>query len=65
MSEEIVVNGLYEHFKGGLYRVLCIGTDTETTRKCVVYKNINNNFILIRPISMFLGEDNFAYVPEE
>lgn len=50
--------GKYEHFKGGLYKVLGIAKHSETLEELVVYKNSEGDF-WVRPVKMFLEEVEF------
>ena len=57
---EIKVNGIYKHFKGHVYKVIAIGYDSEKytddnpeQAKVVVYENIDNKDVWVRPYDMF------------
>ena len=50
---EIQINKIYKHFKGHLYKVLNIGKDSETLEKVVIYQNIENGDVWVRPYEMF------------
>ena len=52
-NDEIIIGGIYQHYKGGLYEVLNIATHTELNKRLVIYKNINCDKIWARPIEMF------------
>jgi cyclomaltodextrinase len=49
----------YRHYKGKNYKILCLGTNTETLEKEVVYQGLyddpqfGKNPIWVRPLSMF------------
>ena len=43
----------YKHFKGNIYKVICEATHTETGEVMVVYKNIAEDHIWVRPKEMF------------
>lgn len=45
-------NGIYKHYKGGIYEVLGIGKHTETGEDLVFYKDAKNVF-WVRPLDMF------------
>ena len=46
--------GVYRHFKGNLYELLYIATDSETLEKKVVYRALyGDGGIWVRPLSMF------------
>ena len=57
---EIKINGIYKHFKGHIYKVISIGYDSENydennpdNSRLVVYENIENKQVWIRPYDMF------------
>lgn len=45
--------GLYKHFKGTTYLVLCVGIHTETEEQMVVYKESGTHKVYVRPLGMF------------
>lgn len=46
--------GIYQHFKGKYYQVLCISEHTETAEKMVIYQALYEPYkIYCRPLSMF------------
>lgn len=45
------------HFKGGLYRFLAVGINTETNQRVVIYDNAKGE-VFVRPETMFNGEVN-------
>ena len=61
---KIKINGQYRHFKGGLYLVLDIAFDSETKEEVVVYRNLSNNTLWVRPLTMFLSEVDHEKYPE-
>lgn len=57
MARELKINGIYKHFKGGKYRVLCSAMHTETIEHLVIYQNVDDpTEIFARPTEMFLSE---------
>lgn len=50
---KIKINSLYKHFKGHIYKVIAIGKNSEDLTDMVVYENIENHEIWIRPYDMF------------
>ncbi len=60
MNDELVVKlGVYEHFKGGRYRVICVAKHSETLENLVIYKALYENEtskFWARPAENFLGE---------
>ena len=54
MERVIEVGKIYKHFKGKLYKVLCIATDSETNEEVVVYEALyGKHLIWTRPYDMF------------
>lgn len=63
MSEERLKPGdTVRHFKSNedgsskLYTIACFGTHTETMEKMVVYSDISNGQVWIRPYETFMGK---------
>lgn len=48
-----IKKGIYRHFKGGIYEVVAIAFHSETLEEMVVYKNIENGKVWVRPASMW------------
>ena len=48
-----VTPGVYQHFKGGRYRVLFTAKDSETQTDMVVYVSLTNGGVWVRPAAMF------------
>ena len=54
---ELVIHGIYKHFKGDRYLVEDIAFDSETKEKMVVYRRLYGDGTLwVRPLDMFLSE---------
>ena len=52
---EVKANQVYRHFKGPFYYVICVGNDSETQERMVVYTALDNfGKICIRSEKMFL-----------
>ena len=65
---EVVVGGIYKHFKGNLYKVINIGYDSETningiSKKLVIYEALyDDHKIWVRPYDMFISKvDKIKY----
>lgn len=59
MKNEIRKNGLYEHYKGGRYRVIDTVRHSESLEELVLYETLYENplgRLWVRPIAMFLEE---------
>ena len=54
--KDVVVNGVYRHFKGNIIKVISLTTNTENLEPMVVYKHINDDNIWVRPKNMFLSK---------
>ena len=72
MAQEIK-KGIYRHFKGNKYKVLCLAKDSETLETSVVYQALyGDGQIWVRPAQMwnetvdFNGEKvkRFEYIGE-
>lgn len=51
---EIQAGQLYRHFKGNIYKVIGIATDSETNEKVVVYEaQYGEKELYVRPYAMF------------
>lgn len=49
--------GVYRHFKGKLYNVLCIATHSETMEHMVVYQAMYGDMrVYVRPYNMFVSD---------
>lgn len=54
---EVVVKGIYRHFKGDLYLVEDIAYNSETMEKMVVYRALyEDSKLYVRPYDMFIEE---------
>lgn len=46
--------GIYRHFKGNRYELLCIATHSETLERMVVYRALyGDRGVWVRPLSMW------------
>ncbi len=52
-----IKKGIYEHYKGNRYELICIANHSETLEKMVVYKALyGDGQVWVRPASMW-GEE--------
>jgi len=63
-KREIVVGGIYEHFKGNYYKVLTVGKDSEDLKDMVVYISLyykpeKESRVWIRSLEEFMGMKKF------
>ena len=62
---DIVIGGVYKHFKGNLYRVRHVGTHTETGERMVVYQKWpHGDNIWISPYESFVSEVDREKYPD-
>lgn len=62
---EIVIKGIYRHFKGDYYLVEDLAFDSETHSKMVVYRRLyGDGSLWVRPLDMFLSEVDHNKYPE-
>lgn len=59
-KREVIIGGVYRHYKGNVYRVTGVATHTETEEKLVIYchpQSVNPK-VWARPLDMFLEDVN-------
>ncbi|MCI5501151.1 MAG: DUF1653 domain-containing protein [Lachnospiraceae bacterium] len=66
MTRNIPVAGeFYRHFKGNIYQIKSIATDSETGKKIVVYQAMYPPFgMWVRSLDMFMSETDHQKYPE-
>ena len=62
--EDIIIGGIYKHFKGDYYKVLTIGKDSEDLQDMVVYISLyykpeKESRVWIRSLQDFMGMKEF------
>ena len=65
LERKIKINRVYKHFKGNLYLVEDIATNSETEEEYVVYRALyGENKLYIRPLSMFMSKVDKKKYPD-
>lgn len=55
--KEVIIGGIYRHFKGKMYKVLNVATHSETEETMVVYMKLYDDYtVWVRPLELFMGE---------
>ena len=56
---------VYRHFKGNIYQILTIASDSETGKPCVVYQALYGDYkVYVRDLAMFLSETDAEKYPD-
>ncbi len=56
---------VYRHFKGNLYQILTLATDSEDGKQCVVYQAMYDDYkVYVRELAMFLSETDRNKYPD-
>ena len=65
---EYVIGGIYRHFKGNLYKLLLVATDTETGKETAVYESLKDGKLWCRSMDMFFSpvdREKYPYATQE
>ena len=62
---DLVVGGIYKHFKGNRVLIVAIAKNTETLEKMVVYKDLDTDEYWVRPYIMFVSKVDKNKYPNE
>ncbi len=55
LAQSIIIDSLYEHYKGLRYRIIGVARHSETLEELVVYQALyGEGSIWVRPLAMFL-----------
>ena len=46
----------WQHFKGHVYKIICLGCDTERMELGVVYQGVDDCTCWVRPLVMFMSK---------
>ena len=65
-ERRVLVDGLYRHFKGGIYRVMGVATHTETQERLVLYYDTQgtDNRTWARPYDEFMAKVDLEKYPD-
>ncbi|MBR2741870.1 DUF1653 domain-containing protein [Candidatus Saccharibacteria bacterium] len=65
MKRELVIHGVYRHFKGNMYIVEDVAIDSETDEYLVIYRALYGEGLLYaRPMKMFLSPVDTKKYPD-
>ncbi len=54
-EDVVVINALYKHYKGGIYRVLLTAVNEVNGEPVVAYVDAKTGMMYVRPLEAFLG----------
>ena len=64
LEREVKIGGIYKHFKGHIYEVVCIAKDSESLNDKVIYENIDTKERWVRDKEEFLSEVDHDKYPD-
>lgn len=50
------IGGVYNHYKGGQYKVLSLATHTETKEVLVMYQSVHHGTVFARPLDIWMSK---------
>ena len=53
IMQKIEEGKTYRHYKGNIYKILCLANHSETNEKMIVYQNVDKKDIWTRPYKMW------------
>lgn len=53
---DVIVGGIYKHFKGHIVKVLCVGKDAEDLSLKIIYEHMDTKEIWVRDKDEFLSK---------
>lgn len=54
----------WQHFKGHVYKIICIASHTEEVNPMVIYQDVNTMSYWARPLWMFMSEVDHKKYPD-
>lgn len=54
----------WRHFKGNVYKIICIAEDTERLNPVIVYQGVDDCAYWARPFGMFMSEVDHEKYPD-
>lgn len=64
MTRKLNPNKLYRHFKGHVYKIVCLAKDSNDLKELVVYQNVDDNQIWVRGLDEFLSPVDHEKYPD-
>lgn len=67
LMNELIIHGIYRHYKGDYYIVESVAHHSETGEELVIYRGLyeNGHMYCARPKDMFLSEIDPAKIPDD
>lgn len=64
MTRKLNPNKLYRHFKGHVYKIVCVAKDCDDLKELVVYQNVETNEVWVRNLEEFLSSVDHEKHPD-